>query len=117
MWVVEHHRSRLSNYFDAVYPPFWRRELDIEDIHVVESVLEQAGIDSSGFGAYAEQEGRQLHDDLQEQLHLNGIYGVPTYIVDGNILFGREHLPLVRWLATGRVGQAPDIAYEMTELY
>jgi 2-hydroxychromene-2-carboxylate isomerase len=117
LWVVEKSRQRLSDYMDAVYPPFWRRELDIEDVQVVESCLELAGIDSSGFKNYARQEGRQLHDDLQEQLHLNGIYGVPTYVVDDTILFGREHLPLVRWLATGRDGTVPDIAYELSELY
>ena len=25
-WVVEQDRARLGDYFEAVYPPFWRRE-------------------------------------------------------------------------------------------
>lgn len=114
-WVVQQDRPRLENYFDAVYPPFWRRELDIEDIQVVENCLQQAGVDSAGFRDYVEHDGRQQHDDLQAQLHPHDIYGVPTYIVDNTILFGREHLPMVRWLANGRNGQAPDIAYELSE--
>lgn len=112
-WVMETNRSRLADYFAAVYPPFWRRELDIEDVGVVEACLTEAGVDAAGFEDYQAGEGRAAHDALQAQLHPAGIYGVPTYVVDGEILFGREHLPFVRWQLTGRSGQAPDIAYEI----
>jgi 2-hydroxychromene-2-carboxylate isomerase len=115
LWAVQTNRARLGAYFEAVYPPFWRRELDIEDIAVVEACLEQAGIDANGFAAFAQGEGRAEHDALQAQLHPCGIYGVPTYVFDGTILFGREHLPYVRWHLQGRQGPAPDIAYEMDE--
>ena len=43
----------------------------------------------------------------------NGIYGVPTYVLGDEILFGREHIPYIRWSLSGRVGPAPDIAYEI----
>lgn len=112
-WTMQTDRDRLGDYFEAVYPPFWRRELDIEDIAVVEACLEKAGIDSNGFAAFEQSEGRAQHDALQSQLHQSGIYGVPTYVFDGTILFGREHLPYVRWHLTGREGPAPDIAYEI----
>ena len=112
-WVMENDRTRLGDYFAAVYPAFWRRELDIEDVRVVEACLSQAGVDTAGFEAYQAGEGREAHDALQAQLHPVGIYGVPTYVVDGEILFGREHLPFVRWHLTGRNGRAPDIAYEI----
>lgn len=112
-WVMENDRTRLADYFSAVYPAFWRRELDIEDVRVVENCLSQAGVDTAGFEAYQEGEGREAHDTLQAQLHPAGVYGVPTYVVGGEILFGREHLPLVRWYLTGRNGPAPDIAYEI----
>ena len=112
-WAMQTARERLGAYFDAVYPPFWRRELDIENIAVVEACLEQAGIDANGFAAFAQGEGRAAHDALQSQLHPSGIYGVPTYVFDGTILFGREHLPYVRWHLEGRKGPAPDIAYEI----
>ncbi|MEP3225038.1 MAG: DsbA family protein [Parasphingorhabdus sp.] len=112
LWVMQTQRESLADYFSAVYPPFWRRELDIENVAVVESCLEQAGIEADGFAAFAQAEGRAQHDALQPQLHQNGIYGVPTYIFDGTILFGREHLPYVRWHLQGRQGPAPDIAYD-----
>lgn len=113
LWAVNKDRTRLADYFAAVYPAFWRRELDIEDVHVVENCLTQAGIDAAGFDEYQQGEGRHAHDTLQAQLHPAGIYGVPTYVVGGEILFGREHLPYVRWCLEGRTGRAPDIAYEI----
>ncbi|MFH2129576.1 MAG: DsbA family protein [bacterium] len=115
LWVVRNNRDLLKNYFEAVYPPFWKRELDIEDFQVVEDCLEKAGIDSKGFRDFCQHEGREIHDDLQTQLHPLGIFGVPTYVVGGKILFGREHLPLVRWLLGGSKGTAPDIAYEISD--
>ena len=111
LWVAQNDREKLGDYFAAVYPPFWRRELDIEDVSVVAACLEQAGISGEGFNAFQSGEGRKIHDDLQAQLHPVGIYGVPTYVFDGEFLFGREHLPYVEWHLRGRQGQAPDIAY------
>ena len=113
IWAMQTDRARVGAYFEAVYPPFWRRELDIEDIAVVAACLDQAGIKADGFAAFARGDGRARHDALQAQLHPSGIYGVPTYVFDGTILFGREHLPYVRWHLRGRAGRAPDIAYEL----
>jgi 2-hydroxychromene-2-carboxylate isomerase len=109
-WVAQRQRDRLAHYFESVYPRFWRRELDIENPAVVAACIDEAGVDSAGFVAYQQDEGRALHVELQAQLHPAGIYGVPTYVFAEEILFGREHLPYVRWHLTGRQGPAPDVA-------
>ncbi len=113
LWVMREARDRLAAYFEAVYPPFWRRELDIEDIRVIEACLKEAGVRTEGFRAFADGEGRALHDELQPQFHPNGIFGVPTYVLGDEILFGREHIPYLRWALIGHQGLAPDIAYEI----
>lgn len=113
LWVMQTARDKLGAYFEAVYPPFWRRELDIEDMSVVENCLVEAGVDPTGFAAFADGAGRALHDELQPQFHPNGIYGVPTYVLGEDVLFGREHIPYIRWVLSGQVGNPPDIAYEI----
>ena len=113
LWVTQNARDRLAAYLDAVYPPFWRRELDIEDVGGVEAALRAADVPAEGFADFANGEGRAAHDDLQDQLHPAGIYGVPSFVFDGQILFGREHLPYVSWHLDGRKGTAPDMAYEL----
>jgi 2-hydroxychromene-2-carboxylate isomerase len=102
----------LRRYSGLVYERFWKRDLNIEDIAVVESVLGEAGAQTAGFQAYAKDEGRALHDAIQRATFDAGIFGVPTYIVGGEILFGREHLPRIRWILNGRTGSPPDVAYE-----
>lgn len=113
LWVMQTARERLGDYFEAVYPPFWRRELDIEDIAVIEDCLRQAGVEVEGFADFTTGDGRELHDELQPQFHPNGIYGVPTYVLGDEIFFGREHIPYLRWALSGKTGPAPDIAYEI----
>lgn len=116
-WVMTQQPDRLAAYFAQVYPPFWRRELDIEDPQVMLDCLASAGVTTHGLLDYFSGAGRAAHDQLQEQLHSCGIYGVPTFVFNEpegqTILFGREHIPYVRWHLSGREGDAPDIAYEL----
>jgi len=97
----------FDRFIDTLYPPFWNRELDIETLEVLEGVLQQAGLETNGFEAYASGEGRALHDEINERAFDAGIFGVPTYLVDDEAWFGREHLPRISWLLGGRQGQAP----------
>lgn len=101
---------KLRTYLDITYERFWQRELDIEDASVIETLLAEAGFDTTGFADYLAGEGRVLHDELQDQVLDAGYFGVPTYVVDGEAYFGREHLPRVRWHLGGCEGPCPDIA-------
>ncbi|MCP5181759.1 MAG: DsbA family protein, partial [Pseudomonadales bacterium] len=112
LWAREHGQAAAEAWLNAVYPPFWRRELDIEDPAAIVATMTGAGVPTAGFMDYLLGAGRQAHDALQERLHPAGIYGVPTYVVAGDLFFGREHLPAVRWLLTGQAGPPPDIRYE-----
>ena len=60
LWAKRH--GAFDRFVDAVYPPFWRRELDIEDGATLERVLAETGIETEGFEAWAASEGRALHD-------------------------------------------------------
>lgn len=103
-------RGALDRFLDEAYPPFWRRELDIEDASVLEAVLARAEIDATGFRDWARGEGRQLHDRSNAEAFDAGVYGVPTYLVEDEVWFGREHLPRIEWILLGRAGRAPEVA-------
>lgn len=111
LWAKAHGSAALRAYTGIVYERFWKRELDIEDPKVLGRVLIEAGAEVSGFEDYLHGPGRELHEAMQAQIFDAGIYGVPSYVVAGELFFGREHLPMVRWLLTGREGPAPDIGY------
>lgn len=111
MWAKRQGDAVLQRYLDAVYPPFWRRELDVEEQDVIERTLAGAGADLDGFPAWSAAEGRAEHDAMQAAIFDAGVFGVPSYVVDGELFFGREHLPRVAWMLGGRRGPAPDVAY------
>lgn len=110
LWMKRYEKTKLKTYTDLVFENFWKKELDIENILVIKEVMKQAGVDSTGFDEYAKEEGRLLHDQLQDSILNKGIIGVPTYVIDGEIYFGREHLPRVRWHLSGKKGNPPDIS-------
>ena len=111
-WAKNASGGCLRRYSLAVYERFWRRELDIEDPAVIEALLAEAGAPTGGFQGYLAGPGRREHDALQAQLLPAGLFGVPTYVIEDHVFFGREHLPMVRWLLGGRQGPAPDVAYQ-----
>ena len=53
---------------------------------------------------------RALHDETNRAAFDAGVYGVPTYLVEDEMWFGREHLPRVAWILGGRKGPPPDVA-------
>jgi len=94
LWAKAHGGVRAYN--DIVYERFWQRALDIEEPSVIESVLNEAGIDTAGFAAWAGGEARALHDRIRAQAEQVGVFGVPTFVLDGELFWGREHLALIR---------------------
>jgi 2-hydroxychromene-2-carboxylate isomerase len=111
LWAKDQGKAVLRSYSSLVFERFWKRELDPEDTGVIERVLDEAGARTAGFRDYASGRGRTLHDSIQHKAFDAGIFGVPTYVIDGEIFFGREHLPRIRWMLAGRSGAPPDIAY------
>ena len=77
---------------------------------MLEDVLEQADVPLEGFRDYLAGEGRAEHDAINEAAFAAGVYGVPTYLVEDEAWFGREHLPRVDWILRGRKGPAPEVA-------
>lgn len=84
----------FRRYNDTVFERFWRRDLDIEDPAVVAGVLRDAGA-RGGFerdAATLRQEVAAISRAAEE----TGVFGVPSFVVDGELYWGREHLPDIR---------------------
>jgi 2-hydroxychromene-2-carboxylate isomerase len=89
-------RDVFRGFHDRVSERFWQRELDIEDIAVVTSVLAEAGADAAGFVAYAAEEGPAEVRRICREAEAAGVFGVPTFVIDGELFWGSEHLPDIR---------------------
>lgn len=83
-------------YHDLVFDRFWKRELDIDDADAVAATIAEAGGDAAAFKAYHVGEGQSDHEAVIEQANEIGIFGVPSFVLDGELFWGNEHLPSVR---------------------
>jgi hypothetical protein len=83
-----------GGYHDTTFERFWKRELDIEDPGVVGGVLAEAGADIAKFADYAAGPGRMEIDGVCHAAEAIGVFGVPSFVLDGELFWGREHLPI-----------------------
>jgi 2-hydroxychromene-2-carboxylate isomerase len=89
-------------YHHTVYERFWKRELDIENPEIIQRVLEEVGYKTPDFFAYLNGAGRQEHDQLRQEAETQGVFGVPSYLVNGELFWGAERIPRVRERLTPR---------------
>ena len=94
----------FRRYHDAVFERFWRRELDIDLVPAITAVLEECGA-SGGFAEWAEA-GRIEVRRICEQAEAQGVFGVPSFVVDGALFWGREHLADIKEMLTHPPGGA-----------
>ena len=83
----------FRQYHMTVFDRFWRRDLDIEDVVALDSLLLQAG--ASGFSGWAET-GRAEVARISREAEAMGVFGVPGFVLEGDLYWGREHLPDIR---------------------
>jgi len=86
----------LRRYHDMTFERFWKRELDIEDPAIMTAVLAEAGADAAPFAGYAAGEGREALERACREAEAMGVFGVPSFVIDGELFWGREHLSDIR---------------------
>ena len=89
-------QGKFRAYHDRVSERFWKRELDIEDKQAIAKMVAEAGADPEGFLAYLEKEGRAELDAIQQRAEEDEIFGVPIFIVEKEMFWGHDRIPLVK---------------------
>jgi 2-hydroxychromene-2-carboxylate isomerase len=82
-------------YNDLAFELFWRRELDPESIEATAALLARVGA-PAGFAAFLAGDGGAEHDRLREQAEAAGVFGVPTFVLDGELFWGGDRIALLR---------------------
>jgi 2-hydroxychromene-2-carboxylate isomerase len=85
----------FRRYHDIVFERFWLGALDIEDTAVIAAVLTEAGADGAAFPAQV-QAGRDEVAEISRAAEAVGVFGVPTFVVNGELFWGSEHLTDIR---------------------
>lgn len=89
-------RGTFDKYNKLVFERFWKRELDIEDRRAIERVIEESGAPASGFADFLETDGREELRRIASEAEEIGIFGVPTYVIDGEVFWGGDRIWMVR---------------------
>jgi 2-hydroxychromene-2-carboxylate isomerase len=95
LFAQRHGDAIFRRYHDTVFERFWQRALDIEDQDALAAVLSDSGADGPRFHAEAD----ALRSDvaaISRTAEAEGVFGVPTFVLAGEIYWGREHLPDIR---------------------
>ncbi len=85
----------FRRYHDTVFERFWRRDLDIESIPAITAALQASGADAASFPSRVDS-GRAEVVRISQEAEAIGVFGVPGFIVNGELFWGREHLPDIR---------------------
>jgi len=97
LWAQRSGKTVFRRYHEAVFERFWRRELDIESVPAVAAVLDAAG--AFGFADWADQGCAEVAEIVADA-EARGVFGVPSFIVNNELFWGREHLPDIRAMLT-----------------
>jgi 2-hydroxychromene-2-carboxylate isomerase len=82
-------------YNDLAFDRFWRRAFDPENVAEVEALLAEAGA-PPGFVDFLAGEGGVEHDRLRNEAEASGVFGVPTFVFEGELFWGGDRLGLLR---------------------
>lgn len=86
-------QGAFNAYHDNVYRQFWHRELDIEDVDALKSLMTANGYDATGFEDYCRHAGKGELANIQANAEAAGVFGVPSYLYKKGLYWGLERIP------------------------
>lgn len=92
-----HDPARFVPFVDAVYDAIWVDAKNMNDPAVVGAVLQAAGFDPMAILAMTgEQAVKDRLKAITQEAVERGVFGAPTFFVDGQMLWGQDRLDFVQ---------------------
>jgi 2-hydroxychromene-2-carboxylate isomerase len=88
-------RGRFREYSERVFERFFKRELDLEDREALAAVLSELSLHADDFRRFVEHEAEGLLRLAREEADRDGVFGVPTLLVAGEMFWGNDR---VKWV-------------------
>jgi 2-hydroxychromene-2-carboxylate isomerase len=88
---------RMVPYVDAVYRAIWVDGKNMNDPGVVAGVLQEAGFEPAALLAMAnDPEVKERLKTVTQEAVARGVFGAPTFFVDGHMYWGQDRLDFVK---------------------
>ena len=76
----------------AVFAAVWEREMDIADAATLAGLLAHCGLGASRLAESLEPATQQQYDANTQRAMDAGVFGAPSYVLDGEIFWGQDRL-------------------------
>jgi len=83
-----------SAFRNCVFEAVWQRQCDVENLDVLRECLESSGLELA-LDDQSIQEGNNLLIDNSTSAFSQGVFGVPTFVCDGELYFGADRMELL----------------------
>lgn len=88
--------SKFENYLSAIFNALWAEKLNMESPEVVAEVLSKVGIEATDFKVrISEPEIKARLKSSTEEAVARGVFGAPSFFVNGEMFFGQDRLSFV----------------------
>src|SRR4029077_4554661 len=87
--------GKFRDYSDSVFERFWKHELDVERRDAISALVQEIGLDPVAFLDYADRDARADLDASFVEADRDKVFGVPTFIVDGEPFWGEDRIAWV----------------------
>ena len=95
-WMFADAGGKGRALIDVAFPRFFKRELDYEDRTAVAALLKEVGVNPAGFDAFVTGAGSAALAEHQAEADKQGVFAVPTFVVDGELFWGQDRMDFVR---------------------
>jgi 2-hydroxychromene-2-carboxylate isomerase len=85
-----------ADYIEAVFRALWSRDLDISSEETLIAIAGETGLDGAALAARAAQDqSAATVETYTAEAIAAGVFGSPTYAVEGELFFGQDRLDLL----------------------
>ena len=107
LWMRDRHPGQQGAFLAELFRAYWALELDASKPEAVAALVASQGADPKAFLAWSSDDGPASAALLEEELRGRGLFGVPAYLIEDEVFYGRQHLPMIGWILAGRSGPVP----------
>ena len=81
---------------DAVYKAVWLQQRNIADEAVLDALLAERGLNAARLAAAREPAAQAQYEANSQAAIEQGVFGAPSYVVDGEIFWGQDRLDFLQ---------------------
>ena len=114
--VVFREESSLVELCVAISDAAWSRGLDLTDVEVLKTIVRECGLNAGNLPERLSAQAVKdtLREWTQEALDL-GVFGVPTFVDDGELFWGQDRLPDLAGRVEGTSPPSSELVKSLAE--